>query len=73
MENGVEILGFTGSLSSSETRIGYMISPPHGDGVFFTGTTSSATLTGARIVVGYPGAIPNTGRSREILLRTYLK
>ncbi len=73
MENGVGILGFTGSISSSETKIGYIISPPYGDGAFFTGTTSSTTLTGARIIVGYPGAVGNTGRSREILLRTYLK
>ncbi len=72
MENGVEILGFTGSISQSETKIGYIISPPYADGWFFTGSTSM-TLTGARIIVGYPWSVPNTGRSREILLRTYLK
>ena len=49
-----------------------MISPPYGDGVFFTGTLSSGSMMDARIIVGYPGS-DGAGRSREILLRTYLK
>ncbi|NRH21296.1 prepilin-type N-terminal cleavage/methylation domain-containing protein [Candidatus Gracilibacteria bacterium] len=72
MESGVEIIDFSGSIKNSGTSIGYIITPPGGDGVFFTGSTSQY-LTGATIIVGYPGAPISTGRSREILLRTYLK
>ena len=74
MENGVEILNFTGSLWSIGNKFGYMIYPPLGDGVFFTGSVVPWTvMTGARIIIGYQGATMNTGRTREILLRTYLK
>ncbi len=74
MENGVEILNFTGSLLHIGSKFGYMISPPFGDGVFFTWSVVPwAVMTGARIGIGYPGAAINTGRTREILLRTYLK
>jgi prepilin-type N-terminal cleavage/methylation domain-containing protein len=74
MENGVEILNFTGSLSNIGNKFGYMKSPPFGDGVFFTGSVVPWTvMTGARITIGYQGATMNTGRTREILLRTYLK
>ena len=74
MENGVQILGFSGSIAQTETRVGYLISPPYGDGIFFTGSiVSGSTLTGAHIIIGYPGADTTTGRAREILLRTYLK
>jgi hypothetical protein len=74
MENGVQILGFSGSIAQTEIRVGYLISPPYGDGIFFTGSTVSwSTLTGARMIIGYPGADTTTGRAREILLRTYLQ
>ncbi len=74
MENGVEILNFTGSLIGNWDKIGYMIFPPFGDGLFFTGSTTTwVAMTGARITIWYPWAILGTGRSREILLRTYLK
>lgn len=74
MENGVVVLGFTGSLGNTENTMWYMISPPYGDGVFFTGSSVGwVYATGARIIIGYPGTVPGTGRSREILLRTYLK
>lgn len=72
MENGVKILGFSGSLAGIGNRVWYMISPPNGDGIFFTGTTA-LHYSGATIIVGYPWASVNTGRSREVLLRTYLK
>lgn len=72
LDDGVQILWFSGSLSGSGDRVGYMISPPYGDGVFFT-TSSSGSLSDARIVVGYPWADTITGRAREVLLRTYLK
>lgn len=73
MENGVKILDFSGSIIGSWDNIWYIISPPNGDGVFFTGTINSYILTGASIIVGFPWASLNTGRSREILLWTYLK
>ncbi len=72
LDDGVEILGFTGSLSGSGDRVWYMISPPYGDGVFFT-PTASWYLSDARIIVWYPGADTTTGRAREVLLRTYLR
>ncbi len=71
LDDSVEILGFTGSLSGSGERVGYMISPPYGDGIFFT-QAQSGSLDDARIIVGYRGADTITGRAREILLRTYL-
>lgn len=74
MEDGVQILNFTGSLINIWNTVWYMISPPFGDGEFFTGSiTPGMHTTWARIIVGYPGSTPGTGRSREILLRTYLK
>ncbi len=73
MENGVQILGFSGSLLAVWDKVGYLISPPYGDGVFFTGSTQSGSLPDARIIVWYPGADTITGRAREILLRTYLR
>jgi prepilin-type N-terminal cleavage/methylation domain-containing protein len=72
LDDGVEILGFTGSLYGSGERIGYMISPPYGDGIFFD-WSSSGSLDDARVIVGYPGADTITGRAREVLLRTYLR
>ncbi len=73
MENGVEILNFSPSLAPIGNRVWYMISPPFGDGIFFTGSIIPwMNLTGAILTVGYPGASVNTGRSRQILLRTYL-
>lgn len=72
MENGVEILGFTGAIPSNTNTLGYIISPPYGDWLFFTGSTWNP-LDNARIIVGYPGAASSWGRSREVLLRTYLK
>ncbi len=72
MDDGVEILDFTGSLFGSGNKIWYLISPPYGDGIFFTSSTQSGSLSDARIIVGYRGADTITGRAREILLRTYL-
>ncbi len=72
IENGVQILDFTGSLIGIVDKVGYLISPPYGDGVFFTGSTQSGSLTDARIILGYPSADIYTGRAREMLLRTYL-
>jgi hypothetical protein len=72
MDKGVEILNLTGSLQRLE-MVGYIIKPPFGDGIFYTGTTTSGTLMeNARITIGYPGADIYTGRAREVLLRTYL-
>ena len=73
LDDGVEILGFSGSLFGSGSRVGYLISPPYGDGIFFTSSTQSGSLDDARIIVGYPWADTITGRAREVLLRTYLK
>ncbi len=73
LDDGVEILAFSGSLYGSGSRIGYMISPPYGDGIFFTSSTQSGSFDDARIIVGYPWADTITGRAREVLLRTYLK
>lgn len=53
LDDGVEILGFSGSLYGSGSRIGYMISPPYGDGIFFT-QAQSGSFDDARIIVGYP-------------------
>lgn len=72
LENGVEIIDFSGSLKNQWNTIWYMITPPTGDGKFFTWSTD-VTLSGASIIVGYSGASINTGRTREILLRSYLK
>lgn len=71
MENGVQVIGFTGSLLNAGDKVGYMISPPYGDGVFFTGSVG-VTMTGAHIIVWYDWADTITGRAREVLLRTYL-
>ncbi len=73
LDDGVEILGFSGSLFGSGNRVGYLISPPYGDGIFFTSSAQSGSLDDARIIVGYPWADTITGRAREVLLRTYLK
>jgi hypothetical protein len=35
LDDGVEILALTGSLYGSGGKVGYMISPPHGDGIFW--------------------------------------
>ncbi len=73
MDKGVEILNLTGSLSGSGP-VWYIIKPPFGDGIFYTGVTISGTgMENARITVGYPGADIYTGRAREVLLRTYLR
>lgn len=72
MENGVEIVGFTGSLFGSPNRVGYIISPPYAEWVFYTGSTESY-LTWSIIILGYPGATWWGGRTREVLLRPYLK
>ena len=72
LDDGVQILDFTGSLYGSGSRVGYLISPPYGDGIFFD-WSSSGSLDDARIIVGYPWADTITGRAREVLLRTYLK
>jgi hypothetical protein len=53
LDDGVEILGFSGSLYGSGSRIGYMISPPYGDGIFWN-SLNSGSLDDARIIVGYP-------------------
>ena len=73
LDDGVEILGFSGSLFGSGSRVGYLISPPYGNGIFFTSPTQSGSLDDARIIVGYPWADTITGRARDLLLRTYLK
>lgn len=75
LDGGTEIVGFTGSLPSDTTRVGYLITPPTGSGVFFTGTlsTQSAYLTGVEMIVGYKNAALETGRSRKVLLRPYLQ
>jgi hypothetical protein len=39
MENGVEVLDFSGSIQNVGNRVAYMIFPPLGDGVFFTGSS----------------------------------
>ena len=73
MDKGVEILNLTGSLSWLGT-VWYIIKPPFGDGIFFTGTTITGTgMDDARITVWYPRADTTTGRAREVLLRTYLR
>ncbi len=35
LDDGVVILALTGSLYGSGGRVGYMISPPYGDGIFW--------------------------------------
>jgi type II secretory pathway pseudopilin PulG len=72
LDDGVEILALTGSLYGSGGRVGYMISPPYGDGIFWN-WSSSGSLSDARIIVGYPWADKTSGRAREVLLRTYLR
>jgi hypothetical protein len=54
LDDGVEIVGFSGSLVGSGSRVGYLISPPYGDGIFFTSSAQSGSLDDARIIVGYP-------------------
>ena len=44
MEKGIKILGFSGSLIAMGNKIGYLITPPNGEGSFFTGS-SLLTLT----------------------------
>lgn len=74
MDDGVEILGFSGSVATTETRLGYLISPPYGSGVFFTGSlTSWLSLLNTRIIIGYQGTSNDNWRSREVLLRPYLQ
>ena len=72
MENWVEIVNFTGSLIGSPDMVWYIISPPYAEWVFYTGSTESY-LTGAIITLGYPGAGWGGWRTREVLLRPYLK
>jgi prepilin-type N-terminal cleavage/methylation domain-containing protein len=74
MENGIELLGFSGSLMNLGDRIGYMIFPPLWEGLFFTGISLPwITTQNARINIGYPWASIDTGRAKQLLLRTYLK
>lgn len=74
MENGVEILDFSGTIANMGNKIWYMIFPPSGDGIFFTGAIGPwMSTTNARINIGYPWASIDTGRARQLLLRTYLK
>ncbi|MBP9779716.1 prepilin-type N-terminal cleavage/methylation domain-containing protein [Candidatus Gracilibacteria bacterium] len=64
--------GFTGA--ESNHKFGYMIQPPFGKGVFFTGGLNSEfTLTGIYLTIGYNGASLETGHAREMLLRPYLQ
>lgn len=72
MEKGIKILGFSGSLIAMGNKIGYLITPPNGEGSFFTGS-SLLTLTWWEIVIWYPGATLYGGRMRSILLRPYLQ
>ena len=74
LEDGVSITGFTGDIFTSTTTVGYMISPPSGSGIFFTGSLiSGMPLKNVRLIVGYPGAFADAWRSREVLLRWYLQ
>ena len=72
MENGVEIVGFSWSILGPHSRVWYIIYPPYADGKFYTWTTE-AYMTWAIVIVGYPGAGWAGGRTREVLLRPYLK
>ncbi len=72
MGKEVKILGFSGSLINVGNKIWYLITPPNGEGAFFTGSTLF-TLTGGEITIWYPGAGLYSGRIRTILLRPYLQ
>jgi hypothetical protein len=69
-DSTIEILGFSGGIDPNSTSLAYHITPPFATGAFSTGSIESY-VTGAIVTIWYPGATPESRRSRDILLRQY--
>lgn len=70
-DSTIEILWFSGGIDPNSTSLTYHITPPFATGAFSTGSTLESYITGAIMTVWYPGATPESRRSRDILLRQY--
>jgi hypothetical protein len=67
----ITILSMSGAFDPMLGSLVYHIAPPLAQSTFFTGAVDEWYLTGIILTLGYPGAIPGSGRARDILLRPY--